>query len=147
MWYLDTIGCSNAMCQDKKAFSQLGESYHNAVKFGDNTSINVMGKGKKSNFKTERNSTQNISNVLYVSILKKNFLSVVQVQEKGYVICIKNGACKVRDEKLRQIANVKMTTNRMFPLYLQNVSHLCLSAKLKDKAWLWHLCYGQASLQ
>ncbi|XP_031248142.1 uncharacterized protein LOC116105908 [Pistacia vera] len=43
MWYLDT-GCSNHMCGDKKAFSDLDESFHNTVKFGDNSTVSVMGK-------------------------------------------------------------------------------------------------------
>ncbi|XP_074290249.1 uncharacterized protein LOC141616980 [Silene latifolia] len=45
MWYLDS-GCNNHMYGDKKAFSELDESYRDVVKFGDNTSINVIGKGK-----------------------------------------------------------------------------------------------------
>ena len=35
-----------------------------------------------------------------------------------------------------------MTANHMFPLYLHNTAHSCFSAKLKDKAWLWHFRYG-----
>ncbi|XP_073152810.1 uncharacterized protein [Henckelia pumila] len=45
MWYLDT-GCSNHMCGDKQAFSDLDESFRSSVKFGDNSTIFVMGKGK-----------------------------------------------------------------------------------------------------
>ncbi|KAI5411585.1 hypothetical protein KIW84_056594 [Lathyrus oleraceus] len=45
MWYLDT-GCSNHMCGEKEAFSDLDESFRNSVKFSDNSKISVMGKGK-----------------------------------------------------------------------------------------------------
>ncbi|XP_074588084.1 uncharacterized protein LOC141843983 [Curcuma longa] len=44
MWYLDT-GCSNHMCGDKTTFSELDESFRNTVKFGDNSTVSVMGKG------------------------------------------------------------------------------------------------------
>ncbi|KAL5766858.1 hypothetical protein ACOSP7_017475 [Xanthoceras sorbifolium] len=44
MWYLDT-GCSNHMCGDKKVFSDLDKSFRNIVKFGDNSTVSIMGKG------------------------------------------------------------------------------------------------------
>lgn len=47
VWYLDT-GCSNHMSGNKSAFSHLDESYHDTVKFGDNSTISVMGKGNVS---------------------------------------------------------------------------------------------------
>ncbi|KAL0287793.1 UNVERIFIED_CONTAM: Retrovirus-related Pol polyprotein from transposon TNT 1-94 [Sesamum angustifolium] len=74
--------------------------------------------------------------------LKTNLLSVGQLQEKGYKIVIKNGVCRVQDEKLGLIAQVNMTSNRMFPLYLQSLTHSCFSAKVNDEAWLWHFRYG-----
>jgi len=42
----------------------------------------------------------------------------------------------------RLIAQVKITTNRMFPLYLNNIIQTCFIAKLKDLAWIWHFRYG-----
>ena len=65
-----------------------------------------------------------------------------QLQEKGYEIFIKDGVCQIQDAKLGLIAQVNMTANRMFPLYLHNTAHSCLSTKLEDEAWLWHFRYG-----
>lgn len=139
MWYLDT-GCSNHMCGDKKAFSELDESFRDTVKFGDNSIVSVMGKGKV-NVQTKGNSTH-ISNVLFGPDLKTNLLSVGQLQEKGYKIIIKNGVCLIQDANLGLIAQVNMTENRMFPLFFHNTNHTCFSAKLKDESWLWHFRYG-----
>uniref|UniRef100_A0A803P6H4 Uncharacterized protein n=1 Tax=Cannabis sativa TaxID=3483 RepID=A0A803P6H4_CANSA len=47
MWYLDT-GCSNHMCRDKKAFSEMDESFRTTVKFGNNSKIFVMEKGREA---------------------------------------------------------------------------------------------------
>lgn len=132
-WYLNT-GCSNHMCGDKKAFSELDESFRNTVKFGDNSTISIMGKGRVIIQAKENSSTHNITDVLFVPDLKTNLLSVGQLLEKGYEISIKNGVCQIRDAKLGLIAQVKMTTNRMFPLYLQNLPHSCFSTKSKDVA-------------
>jgi hypothetical protein len=84
MWYLDT-GCSNHMCGEKETFSSLDESFRSSVKFGDNSKISVMGKGKVT-IQTKGNSTHIIANVLFVPNLKTNLLSVGQLQEKGYEI-------------------------------------------------------------
>ena len=74
LWYLDT-GCSNHMCGDKSVFSVLDESFRDDVKFGDNSKVSVMGKGRVS-IQTKEDSTHIISNVLYVPDLKTNLLSV-----------------------------------------------------------------------
>ncbi|KAH7565054.1 hypothetical protein JRO89_XS09G0121600 [Xanthoceras sorbifolium] len=109
---IDT-GYSNHMCEDKKAFSNFDESFCNTVKFGKNSTVSVMGKG-----------------------------GVGQLQGKGYENFIKDGVCQIQDAKLGLIAQVNMTANRMFSLYLYNTTHSCFSAKLRDMAWLWHFRYG-----
>ncbi|KAI3474406.1 hypothetical protein Pfo_029267 [Paulownia fortunei] len=130
LWYLDT-GCSNHMCGDKSAFSMLDEQ------------LQSLGNGKRAgNYSNQHNATQTISNVLFVPDLKTNLLSIGQLQEKGYEIYIKDGFCRIQDEKLGLIAQVTMTANRMFPLYLNSINQTCFSAKLKDIAWVWHYRYG-----
>ncbi|KAA0057220.1 Retrovirus-related Pol polyprotein from transposon TNT 1-94 [Cucumis melo var. makuwa] len=129
------------MCGDKKAFSELDESFCNTVKIGDNSTISVLKKGRVT-IQTKGNSIHIISNVLFVPDLKTNLLSVGQLLEKEYELSIKDGVCRIQDVNMDLIAQVNMTANRMFPLYLQNTTHSCLSAKLKDVSWLWHFRYG-----
>ena len=119
----------------------MDESFRNTVKFGDESTISVMGKGRVT-LQTKGNSTHSISNVFFVPDLKTNLLSVGQLQEKGYEISIKNGVCRIQDDKLGLIAQVEMTTNRMFPLHLQHTTHSCFAAKFEYIAWLWHFRYG-----
>ncbi|VFR00741.1 unnamed protein product [Cuscuta campestris] len=101
-WYLDS-GCSNHMCGDKNVFTTLDESFRNTVKFGDNSTVSVMGKGTVSH-QAKDNSTHIISDVLFVPDLKPNLLSIGQLQEKGYEVSIKDGVCRIRDAKLGLIA-------------------------------------------
>ena len=140
LWYLDT-GCSNHMCGEKESFSMLDESFADTVKFGDNSTVAVKGKGKVS-INTKAGLTQSISDVLFVPDLKTNLLSVGQLQEKGYEVLIKDGICQVRDSKLGLIAKAYMTSNRMFPLYLENMKLTCMVAKQQELAWLWHYRFG-----
>ena len=108
MWYLDT-GCSNHKYGNKNAFSKLDASFRNIVKFGDNSTVSVMGKGNVT-IQTKQNFAQIVSSILFVLDLKTNLLSIGQFQEKGYEIVIK-GVCKIQDSKKGLIAQVNMTTN------------------------------------
>lgn len=125
-------------------FSNLDESYLDVVKFGNDSTISVMGKDKIA-IQTKGNSLHTISNVLYAPELKTNLLSIDQLQEKGYECSIKGGIFKILDPKLGLIAQVNMTKNRLFLLYLHNYAHSCFPASIKEEAWLWHFRYGHLS--
>lgn len=93
LWYLDT-SCSNHMCGKKSVYHKLDESFRDTVRFGDNSAVSIMGKGKVS-IQTKVDSIQSISNVLFVPDLKTNLLSAGQLQEKGHEITTKDGMCHV----------------------------------------------------
>ncbi|KAF7112444.1 hypothetical protein RHSIM_RhsimUnG0229000 [Rhododendron simsii] len=120
MWYLDT-GSSNHMCGNKSIFSELDESYRSSVKFGDGSTISVMGKGSVQ-IQTSKSSHQTISNVFYIPGLKSNLLSVGQLQEKGYEIIIKDGVCRIQDPMKGLITQVKAGSSSIpyIPVSLDN---------------------------
>ncbi|KAJ7980886.1 Retrovirus-related Pol polyprotein from transposon TNT 1-94 [Quillaja saponaria] len=142
VWYVDT-GCSNHMCGSKSSFSYLNEDFHSTVSFGDCSTVNVMGNGDIQ-IRTKNGFAETISNVLYVPNLKSNLLSAGQLQEKGYVITIQQGACEIYDPTRGAIAVVQMGSNRLFPLKIDSIRS-CLMAEVKDPSWLWHFCYGHLS--
>lgn len=78
----------------KSFFSNLNKDFRTIVSFGDNSTVNVMGKGDV-NIRTKKDNIETISNVFYIPDLKNNLLSVGQLQEKGYVTTIKGGACEI----------------------------------------------------
>jgi hypothetical protein len=53
MWFLDS-GCSNHMTGDRQWFIHLDESFRQVVKLGNDTKMDVMGKG---NIKLRINGT------------------------------------------------------------------------------------------
>ena len=89
LWYLET-GYNNHMSGEKSVFSELDEAFRDVVKFGDGSTVFVMGKGKVA-IQNNKNSIQTISNVLFILDLRINLLRVGQLQDKGYGISIKNG--------------------------------------------------------
>ena len=84
VWVVDS-GCSNHMRGCKQFFSILDENFHTTVSLGNNSTIQVMGKGTVD-IKTRNGFVESISNVFYIPDLKANLLSIGQLQEKGYVI-------------------------------------------------------------
>lgn len=135
IWYVDT-GCSNHMSGSKSSFSTLDEDFHSSVRFGDSSTVKVMGKGDIQ-IKTKNGFVELISNVFYVPELKCNLLSAGQLQEKGYVITIGKGSCEIYDFAKGSIVVIPMSPNRLFPLRIET-SQPCLMIEQKDPSWLWH---------
>ena len=85
VWFLDS-GCSNHMSGNKEWFSNLDEGFRHTVKLGNDSRMNVMGKGC---VRMQVNGvTQVIANVYYIPELKNNLLSIRQLQDKGLSILI-----------------------------------------------------------
>ncbi|KAK3003670.1 hypothetical protein RJ639_018271 [Escallonia herrerae] len=70
--------------------------------------------------------------------------SAGQLQEKGYIITIQQGACEIYDPIRGAIVVVEMSSNRLFPLKIESVQS-CLMTEVKDSSWLWHFRYGHLS--
>lgn len=116
-WFLDS-GCSNHMFGYKVFFLELDESFHKSVKLGDNSSIDVMGKGRIH--LQVNNTSQVILEVFYIPDLKNNLLSIDQLQEKGLDILFRNNKCKVYHPERGLVIETDITLNRMF-IVLANV--------------------------
>ena len=112
-WFLDS-GCSNHMCGHKEFFSEIDESFRKSVKLGNNSSIDVVGKGK---IHLQINQlSQIITEVFYIPELKNNLFSIGQLQEKGLGILFRNNTCRVYHPERGLILETRMSLNRMFIL-------------------------------
>lgn len=113
-WFIDS-GCSNHMCGDRGMFSSLKIGPKHSVKCGNNTRMEVAGKGI---VKLVFNGVKfMVEDVYYVPDLGNNLLSVGQLQEKGLAILIQNGACNIYHPQRGLIVYTHMSTNRMFILF------------------------------
>ena len=139
-WFIDS-GCSNHMCGKKEMFSDLDESFHASVRFGNNEKVPVLGKGK-IRIILQDGSSNFISDVFYVPSLYHNLLSLGQLSEKGYDLHFKYGDGTISDEKLGLIAKVKMNRSRLWPLSLNCGDLPCFNSMTCDDSWLWHMRFG-----
>lgn len=149
IWFLDS-GCSNHMCGNKVLFAEIDESFQHTVKLGNNTRMEVSGKG---NVKLEVNGVNCvIGDVFYVPELKNNLLSIGQLQERGLAIFIQSGKCRIYHPQKGLIIQSEMSANRMFVLVARIQSTLsdsnqeiCFNTITQDLTHLWHCRLGHIS--
>lgn len=89
------------MCSDKNLFTDLNENFRRMVSLGNNTKMNVLGKG---NVRLQVNGlTRIVSEVYFVPELKSKLLNLGQLQEKGLSILIRHGILKIYHPEKRLI--------------------------------------------
>ena len=144
LWFLDS-GCSNHMCGKKELFADFDGSFRETVKLGDNSSMDVMGKGTIRML--ANGFVQIITGVFYIPGLKNNLLSIGQLAEKGLTILIQRGTYKLYHPEKGLIMEIAMAPNRIFKLFaqIQSKEQVCFNSSSEDNAMLWHNRYGHLS--
>ena len=136
-------GCSRHMTGDPNIFLNLKKKDGGEVTFGDNAKGKVIGIGKVGT----PNSTC-IDDVLLVSGLKHNLLSVSQLCDKGYKVSFDPKSCIV--SKLLDNSTI-FKGERVGNVYLIDLENLanqdvkCLIS-LSNDSWLWQRRLGHASM-
>ena len=116
------------------------------MKLGNDTSLTVQGKG---NIRIEIHGIkQVITGVFFVPELKNNLLSIGQLQEKGLVVLMQHGKCKIYHPKKGLIIETEMASNIMFIVIgrcppLNEESYF--SSMTKNQTHLWHCRYNHLS--
>ena len=111
-WFLDT-GCSNHMTGHKNWVSNLDTSKKSKVRLADDNTIEAAGIGDIHIMKDGK-VVAVIESVLYVPGMKCNLLSVGQLVEKGFSVCMKDDLLKAYDSKDRLILKSPLSKNRTF---------------------------------
>lgn len=142
-WFLDS-GCSNHMCGNKAWFSILDEDFRHSVKLGNNSQLQVMGKGDVS--LQMEGGTHSISDVYFVPDLRSNLLSIGQLLERGCEVLIKHGVFKLFHPRVGLVLQSPMTANKLFRVMAavngSNAVSDCFQATSMDEFHLWHRRYG-----
>ena len=97
---------------EKKIFLDIDTSFYSKVKMGNDVVVDVKG---KYNVKVEtKRELKKIRDVLFVSELDQNLLSIGQHIEHDYVLHFESSSCIVYDEGREKlvVVEVKMAPNR-----------------------------------
>lgn len=107
--------------------------------------MDVMGKGSVR--LPVNGGVQEISDVYYIPEIKNNLLSIGQVHEKGLVVLIQNGKCRVYHPKRGLIMDTNMSGNRMFFLVTAIVPRTFTYFQImsENESYLWHCRFGHLS--
>ena len=136
MWYLDT-GASSHMTGKKAFFRNIDENMKGRVKFGDGSTIPYEGKGTIS--VTLRNGEiLLIHNVLYLSDLKTNILSLGKLDDQGCKTSLSNGFLTIHDRAGRLLTKTKKTSGNMYKMKIDINERCNLIKEEASEAWLWH---------
>ncbi|XP_050919446.1 uncharacterized protein LOC127136990 [Lathyrus oleraceus] len=95
-WYLDS-GCSTHMTGRKDWFVKTNHAMKNKVKFSNDTTLMVDSIGDVLIMRKDDGHSL-IKDVLYISGIKCNLISIGQLLEKGYKIHMENKGLCVLDE-------------------------------------------------
>ncbi|GAU24937.1 hypothetical protein TSUD_311720 [Trifolium subterraneum] len=111
VWFVDS-GCSNHMIGTKEWLFNFDDKFRETVKLGDNSTMQVMGKGNVKLYLAGQVTV--ISDVYYLTDLKNNLLSIGQLQQKNLTIVFSKDVCKIFHEGKGLIVTTQMTVNRMY---------------------------------
>lgn len=79
-----------------------------------------------------------ISNVSYIPVMKRNFLSIWQLNEKNYKILVKDKMMRVLDSDGKSFLKAPMSQNITFKIELDVMKHMCLETAYSRDERLWH---------
>lgn len=117
LWYLDN-GASNHMTGQRSKFKELDEGINGHIKFGDNSMVQIKGKG--SIMLQCKNGEQRLLNeVYYVPNLCRNIISLGQLSEAGNRIVLDRDLLSVRERSGRLLMKIQRTPDRLYKIKLQ----------------------------
>ncbi|KAL6344121.1 hypothetical protein AAG906_029789 [Vitis piasezkii] len=117
------IMCSNHMYGDRTMFNELDENFRHSVKLGNNTKMDVMGKGS---VKLLLDGVNHVVEVYYIIELSNTLLKHKVIARKRLGYFDQGEMCKIFHLEKCLIIQTNMSANRMFIFRLNSklVSHL-----------------------
>jgi len=131
-WYLNT-GASNHMTGNRTAFSELDTGVVGTVKFGDNSGVDIQGRGTVV-FQCKTGEHKALTDVYYIPKLRSNIVSIGQLDERGCQVMIDGSVLRIKDRERKLLVKVERGRNRLYTLALRFARPVCLAARCDDEA-------------
>ncbi|KAG7558463.1 Zinc finger CCHC-type [Arabidopsis thaliana x Arabidopsis arenosa] len=134
-WYLDN-GASNHMTGDKRYFDRLDETISGKVRFGDDSRIDIKGKGTIA-FTDANGRPRIMTEVYFIPDLKSNIISLGQATESGCDIRMKGEILTMLDSEGKLLVKAERSKNRLYKVRmgLRNRENLYLTTVSDSERW------------
>eukprot|EP00253_Pinus_taeda_P021564 PITA_21564 len=129
VWYLDS-GASFHLTSDKSLFSTLEEKdLKMRIEMGDDGKYSVSGVGMIA-FQREHGAPITLIDVKYVPGLKKNLVSVMMLEDKGYDVVFSKGKVFLRHIATGQTKRIWIRVKNLYKIEVDDCVTLSTKAKL-----------------
>ncbi|KAD6453332.1 hypothetical protein E3N88_08037 [Mikania micrantha] len=129
------------MTGNKSLHSTLDTSVGGKVRFGNNSSMVIEGKGSML-LECKNGEQQLLTDIPYIPYLKNNIFRIGQAEKGGCEITIKQGALTMTELDGILLMKTQRTPSRLYKINLKVGLAICLLTNLNDAAWLWHAHLG-----
>ena len=134
LWYLDNCA-SNHMSGNRAFFHQLNTKVTGKVRFGDDSRIDIKGKGS-IRFVFEGGAKKVLNDVYYIPNLKSNIVSLGQGTEAGCEVRMKDNTLTLLDRQGHIMIKTERSKNRLYKVMLQADNVQCLQLKASTQSRL-----------
>lgn len=145
IWYLDN-GASNHMTGDKRYFSTLDNTISGKVRFGDDSRVDIKGKGTIS-FTDMNGDSRKMTDVYWIPDLRSNIISLGQATEAGCDIRLKGDVLTMHDSRGKLLVSAKRSVNRLYKVRMGVKGTPCLYLAAESESARWHARLGHANIE
>ncbi|WZZ46597.1 hypothetical protein YC2023_042856 [Brassica napus] len=140
LWYLDN-GASNHMTGNHSYFKTLDETITGKVQFGDDSRIDIKGKGSIL-FVGNDGDRKTLADVYFIPELQSNIISLGQATESGCDVRMREDYLTLHDKDGVLITKAKRARNRIYKVTMEIVDNKCLQLITGGDSTLWHARLG-----
>ena len=145
LWYLDN-GASNHMSANRLFFFEFDEKIKGMVKFGDDSRIEIQGKGS-IRFLLKNGDKKVLNNVYFIPDLKSNIISLGQTTEAGCEVHMKDDHLIQYDRNENLVVKTKRSKNRLYRVTIDVESIKCLQLIGSNEANKWNSRLGNVNVE
>ena len=124
------------MTGDKRYFSSIDETISGKVRFGDDSRIDIKGKGTIS-FTDMNGEARKMMDVYFIPDLRSNIISLGQATESGCDIRLKGDDLTMHDQHGKLLVKANRSKNKLYKVRMgiRDTSQLFLSEISESNRW------------